>query len=85
MVKLRPRDASARFSLAGIYVSTGKTEKALELLEQVAVDEPKYVEAHVLLATVYYRLQRRDDGDRIRAVIEKLNAERQAKEPGVKP
>jgi Tfp pilus assembly protein PilF len=82
---MRPRDASARFSLAGIYVSTGQTPKALELLEQVVADEPKYLEAQVLLATVYYRLQRREDGDRVRTVIERLNAERQAKQPGPKP
>ena len=48
-------------------------------------DEPKYLEAQVLLATVYYRLQRREDGDRVRTVIERLNAERQAKQPGAKP
>jgi hypothetical protein len=41
------------------------------------------VEAHVTLATVYYRLKRKADGDRERAIIQKLNAAAQEKQPGV--
>jgi tetratricopeptide (TPR) repeat protein len=80
-LRMRPTDASARFSLAGVYVSTGKADEARQLLEQVVKDEPKYSEAFVLLATVYYRLQRKEDGDRMRAVVEQLNAEAQARQP----
>jgi hypothetical protein len=36
----------------------------------------------VTLATIYYRLKRKEDGDRERAIVQKLNAEQQAKEPG---
>ncbi len=39
---------------------------------------PQFVEAHVSLATVYYRLKRKEDGDRERATVLKLNAESQA-------
>jgi hypothetical protein len=35
-----------------------------------------------MLATVYYRLKRKADGDRHQAIINKLNAERQANQPG---
>jgi len=35
---------------------------------------------HVLLATVYYRSGRKEDGDRERAVVEKLKASRKEKE-----
>jgi hypothetical protein len=38
----------------------------------------------VLLATTYYRLKRKEDGDRERALIDKLTAENQAKQPGAK-
>jgi hypothetical protein len=31
---------------------------------------------------VYYRLKRKADGDREQAIVNKLNAERQAKQPG---
>ena len=40
--------------------------------------------AHVSLATAYYRLKRREDGDRERATVLKLNADKQAAEPGAK-
>jgi tetratricopeptide (TPR) repeat protein len=82
--RMRPNDASAGFSLAGVYVSTGKPEEARVILEQVVKDKPKYSEAAVLLATVYYRLGRKADGDRMRAVVEQLNAEAQARNQKVK-
>jgi tetratricopeptide (TPR) repeat protein len=83
-LRMRPQDPTARFSLAGLHVSRGETEQARGVLETIVSDSPSFTEAYVLLATVYYRLQRREDGDRMRAVIEKLNAEAQAKQPGAK-
>jgi tetratricopeptide (TPR) repeat protein len=74
-LRMRPTDASARFSLAGIDVGTGKNDAAREILEQVVKDKPKFIEAYVMLATVYYRLNRKPDGDRVRTVVEQLNAE----------
>ena len=49
-------------------------------LESIVKEVPAYIEAHVTLATVYYRLQRKPDGDRERAIVQKLNAEKQAKQ-----
>lgn len=83
-LRMRPQDPTARFSLAGLHVSRGETEQARVVLEGIVADAPTFTEAYVLLATVYYRLQRRDDGDRMRGVIERLNAEAQAKQPGAR-
>lgn len=83
-LRMRPQDPTARFSLAGLHVSRGETEPARLVLESIVTDSPTFTEAYVLLATVYYRLQRREDGDRMRAVIERLNAEAQARQPGAK-
>ena len=41
---------------------------------------PNFLEAHIALATLYYRLKRKDDGDREQAIIVSLNAEKQARE-----
>ena len=41
-------------------------------------------ETHVLLATAYYRLKRKDDGDRERAEVARLTAANQARQPGAK-
>jgi cytochrome c-type biogenesis protein CcmH/NrfG len=79
---LRPNEPNARFFLASIDVSQGKLNEALPLLEQLVKDAADFVQAHVMLATVYYRMRRKADGDREQAMVNKLNAERQAKQPG---
>jgi tetratricopeptide (TPR) repeat protein len=79
---VRPGDIATRYQIATVRVATGKSEAALPLLESVVKDAPKFVEARVSLATVYYRLKRKEDGDRERAVVEELNREIQAKQPG---
>lgn len=80
--QLRPRDSYARFHLASLHAARGKPAEALPLLEAVTKEYPDYAEARVLLASVYYRLNRKADGDRERAIVQKLNAEEQAKQPG---
>ncbi|HEY3131317.1 MAG TPA: tetratricopeptide repeat protein [Acidobacteriota bacterium] len=79
---VRPRELNVRYFIGSIYLSQGKVDDAQRVLEDVVKEAPDFVEAHVILATVYYRVKRKDDGDRERAVIQKLNAERQAKAPG---
>jgi tetratricopeptide (TPR) repeat protein len=81
-LRMRPEDATARFAMSGVLVSTGENEKARELLEAVVAAEPKYIEACTQLALVYYRLNRKEDGDRMRARVQELNAEVQARQPG---
>lgn len=83
-LRMRPSDPTARFSLAGLHVSRGDADEARKVLEGVVADAPQFTEAYVLLATVYYRLQRREDGDRVRTLIEQLNAEAQARQPGAR-
>jgi tetratricopeptide (TPR) repeat protein len=79
---VRPGDAGVRYQIATIHVSRGESERALPMLEAIVRDAPSFVEAHVTLATVYYRLKRRADGDRERAIVDTLNKEIQAKQPG---
>jgi len=79
---LRPRDQYARYHLGAAYAQAGKPQVALPLLEGVVKEHDDFVEARVLLASVYYRLNRKEDGDRENAVIQKLNADQQAKQPG---
>ncbi|HKX28711.1 MAG TPA: tetratricopeptide repeat protein [Blastocatellia bacterium] len=80
--RLRPRDMYARYNLGALYTIMGKLGEAQPLLEAVAKEHPDFIEARVLLASVYYRLNRKDDGDREQAEVNRLNAERQAKQPG---
>jgi tetratricopeptide (TPR) repeat protein len=80
--RLRPRDMYARYHLGALYAMRGAPAEACPLLEAVAKEHPDFTEARVLLASVYYRLNRKADGDRERAIVQKLNAEQQAKQPG---
>jgi tetratricopeptide (TPR) repeat protein len=81
-VQLRPRDQYARYHVAAVYASLGKPKEALPLLEGVAKEFPEFSEARVLLASVYYRLNRKEDGDREKAAVQKLSAQQQAEQPG---
>jgi len=80
-IQLRPREQYARYHLAAVYAAAGKPADALPLLEGVLKEHTDFIEARVLLATVYYRLNRKEDGDRENAIIQKSNAEQQAKPP----
>lgn len=83
-LSVRPRELNVSYYIATIDIALGKVAEAGRLLEEVVKQAPDFVEAHVKLATVYYRLKRKEDGDRERAIILKLNAERQEKAPGAK-
>ena len=80
-VQLRPRERYAHYHLGAVLAALGKPEEARPLLEGVAKEHPDFVEARVLLASVYYRLNRKEDGDRERAAVQRLNSEQQAKRP----
>jgi Flp pilus assembly protein TadD len=83
-LRVRPGDPGVRYQFATLDLMTGSVDKARVELEELIKDSPHFVEAHVSLATVYYRLKRKADGDRERELVLKLNAESQAAQPGVK-
>jgi len=82
---LRPGSPGARYQLGALYLETDKLDDARQVLEELVKEAPGFLEAHVSLGTVYYRLGRKEDGDREREIIRKIEAERQAKEPGARP
>ena len=81
-LRIRPSDPGARYQLAVVNVAGGRMEEAKTALESLVKDAPGFTAAHVTLATVYYRMKRKEDGDRERAIVQRLNAEQQAKQPG---
>jgi tetratricopeptide (TPR) repeat protein len=83
-LRIRPGDPGVRYQLATLDVISGNLDQACSRLEDLIRESPQFVEAHVSLATVYYRLKRKADGDRERATVLKLNAESQAAQPGAK-
>lgn len=81
-VEMRPHDPTAAYAVANVRVALGRNEEARAALEKLVAAHADFVEAHVLLATTYYRLKRKDDGDRERAIVDRLNAQKQARERG---
>jgi tetratricopeptide (TPR) repeat protein len=83
-LSLRPGAPEVRYQLGALELAQGRVEDAARMLEVLVKDEPKFLEAHVSLAVAYYRLKRREDGDREHAIVEQLTRERQASEPGAR-
>jgi len=79
-LQVRPNDIGVRYQIAAIALHDGKLDAARRELEALVKEVPAFTAAHVTLATVYYRLKRKEDGDRERSIVQKLNAETQKKQ-----
>ena len=79
-LRVRPGDFGVRYQQGAVYLAQGKVEDARKMFEAIVKEAPQFTEAHVTLATIYYRLKRKEDGDRERAIVAKLNAEAQARQ-----
>jgi tetratricopeptide (TPR) repeat protein len=77
---IQPNDPGVKFQLARLARAQNDNVHAAELLEQVVAQQPENASAHVLLATVYFRLKRIDDGKREREIANRLSAEQQARQ-----
>jgi tetratricopeptide (TPR) repeat protein len=81
-VKLKPTDLMARYESALVKSSAGEYEDAAHLLESVVKENPDWLEPHVELASLYYKLHRPDEGAKERETVDRLTAAQQAKGPG---
>ena len=73
--QVRPDDPAVPYQLAIGLIGMGKLEQARGALEALLKDSPNFLDAHVSLARLYYRLHMKQEGDREKAIIAKLNAE----------
>jgi tetratricopeptide (TPR) repeat protein len=84
-LQVRPGDFGVRYQIACIELAKRELEPAQRDLEALVREAPEFTEAHVTLATVYFRQKKKVEGDRERAIVMKLTADRQALEPGAHP
>jgi Flp pilus assembly protein TadD len=82
--RVRPGDIAVRYQIATVLLAQSKIDESLKELLGIVKEAPQFTEAHVTLATVYYRLKRKEDGDKERALVRKLTAEAQARQPAAK-
>ncbi len=80
-LQLKPTDSMARYESAMLKSTTGDYEHAAEQLAALVKDDPNWLEPHVELASLYYRLHRPEDGAKERQIVDRLTAEQQAKGP----
>lgn len=75
---LRAHDPAARYQLALLDLEDGQADLARAKLESLIGENPQDVAVHISLATVYYRLKRKQDGNRQREIVLQLNAAKHA-------
>lgn len=78
-LQVRPGALQVVYQIAVAQIGMGHLQQARKTLQALVKSSPNFVEAHISLASVYYRLRMKDDGNRERAIVAKLNAEIQAR------
>jgi tetratricopeptide (TPR) repeat protein len=81
-VRLKPTDSMARYEAAMLKSTSGDYETAAKELESLIKDDPDWLDPHVELATLYYRLHRPEEGAKERKIVDSLTAKQQAQGPG---
>jgi tetratricopeptide (TPR) repeat protein len=77
-LRVRPGSPEARYQIGLVYLMTDRPAEALKMIEGVVKDVPDFLEGHATLTRLYYRLGRREDAERHRALADELRARREA-------
>jgi len=81
-MQLRPGDSAVAFQVSLVRMRRGELDETRRMLEDIVKREPAFIDAHVTLARLYYRKRMKTDGDREKAIAEKLRLEQQEQQPG---
>jgi tetratricopeptide (TPR) repeat protein len=76
-LQLKPDSNLARYEWARLERTQGQVEAAAKDFEKVVRADPKWAQPHVELAALYFRMDRQEDGERERAIYDRLTAEQQ--------
>jgi len=76
-LQLQRESAQARYELALVDRAEGHLDVALKELETIVSQNPDWMQPHVELAALYYRLHRPEDGARERRVVDRMMASQQ--------
>jgi tetratricopeptide (TPR) repeat protein len=78
---LQPEMEQARFQMAKLNSMTGKEAEAAATLEELEKADPNWIDPHIELAALYYKLHRPEDGQRERGIVQQLEAKKQQAGP----
>lgn len=76
-LKLRPADKLIHYQMGRLERAAGNLEAAVKHFEFVVRADPDWAQPHIELSALYFRLNRPEDGERERAVFDRLNAKGQ--------
>jgi tetratricopeptide (TPR) repeat protein len=80
-LQLQPANPMARLQMAKLNGMTGKYTEAAATLEELEKSDPKWLDPHIELAAIYYKLHRPDDGQRERDIVQQIEASQQKAGP----
>jgi tetratricopeptide (TPR) repeat protein len=72
----------ARYEVAMWKSTSGQYDSAVIDLEKIVQEDPDWLEPHVELAAVYYRLHRPADGAKQREIVARITEQQQSRGPG---
>jgi tetratricopeptide (TPR) repeat protein len=79
-LEIDPTSSLALYELARVKRAQGQVDAAIKDLEKVVRDTPDWVEPHVELAALYYRLHRPEDGARENHIVDRLAEEQRQRQ-----
>ena len=83
-LELNPGNPLTRLQLAKLDAISGKNPEAAATLEDLEKHDPEWLDPHVELAAIYYKLHRPTDGDRERVIVAQIQAKQQQAGPRAK-
>ena len=78
-LSLQPKSSLALYALALVRAAMNEIDQAVQDLERVTVSEPEWLEPHVKLASLYFRVHREPEARREQELVEKLRTEHRDK------
>jgi len=80
-MQLHPGVRHAQGEMAGVIGMTGHYAEAAAALELLEKQDPDWLDPHIQLASLYYKLHRPEDGERERQIVQRLEAQQQKQGP----
>jgi len=80
-LQLQPTMPQARFQMAKLNSMSGNYAEAATSLEDLVKEDPKWLDPHIELAAIYYKLHRPEDGARERETVQQIEAQQQKAGP----
>lgn len=72
-LRLRPASPEAQFQVAALHAATGKLDEARDEFEKLEREWPDFLEVHVQLASLYSKLNLKQDSLREQKIVLQLN------------